>query len=140
MQRAKALGIDAFALNIGIDPYTDTQLAFAYQSAANNGMKVFISFDFNWWNPSSQATQIGQMIAKYAALPAQLFFEGKAFASSFAGDQLDIAALRAGAGIPIFFAPNFHPEMGTNFGTIDGALNWLASTYSSSFKANLISS
>ncbi|TEY86550.1 hypothetical protein BOTCAL_0006g00300 [Botryotinia calthae] len=125
MQRAKALGIDAFALNIGVDPYTDTQLAFAYQSAANNGMKVFISFDFNWWNPSSQATQIGQMIAKYAALPAQLFFEGKAFASSFAGDQLDIAALRAGAGIPIFFAPNFHPEMGTNFGTIDGALNWL---------------
>ncbi|QSZ31004.1 hypothetical protein DSL72_000565 [Monilinia vaccinii-corymbosi] len=66
------------------------------------------------------------MIAKYAALPAQLFVDGKAFASSFAGDQLDIAALRAGAGIPIFFAPNFHPEMGTNFGTIDGALNWMA--------------
>ncbi|KAB8304038.1 hypothetical protein EYC80_005384 [Monilinia laxa] len=126
MQRAKSLGIDAFALNIGVDPYTDTQLSFAYQSAANNGMKVFISFDFNWWNPSSQATQIGQMIAKYAALPAQLFVDGKAFASSFAGDQLDIAALRAGAGIPIFFAPNFHPEMGTNFGTIDGALNWMA--------------
>ncbi|ESZ91880.1 putative alpha-1,3-glucanase/mutanase [Sclerotinia borealis F-4128] len=126
MQRAKSLGIDAFALNIGVDPYTDTQLGFAYQSAANNGMKVFISFDFNWWNPSSQATQIGQMIAKYAALPAQLFVNGKAFASSFAGDQLDIAALRAGAGIPIFFAPNFHPEMGTNFGTIDGALNWMA--------------
>lgn len=125
MQRAKSLGIDAFALNIGVDPYTDTQLGFAYQSAANNGMKVFISFDFNWWNPSSQATQIGQMIAKYAALPAQLFVDGKAFASSFAGDQLDITALRAGAGIPIFFAPNFHPEMGTNFSTIDGALNWL---------------
>lgn len=130
MQRAKSLGIDAFALNIGVDPYTDTQLGFAYQSAANNGMKVFISFDFNWWNPSSQATQIGQMIAKYAALPAQLFVDGKAFASSFAGDQLDIAALRAGAGIPIFFAPNFHPEMGTNFGAIDGALNWMASNQS----------
>ncbi|RAL62884.1 hypothetical protein DID88_004725 [Monilinia fructigena] len=97
MQRAKSLGIDAFALNIGVDPYTDTQLSFAYQSAANNGMKVFISFDFNWWNSSSQATQIGQMITKYAALPAQLFVDGKAFASSFAGDELDIAALRAGA-------------------------------------------
>lgn len=29
MQRAKALGIDAFALNIGVDPYTDQQLGFA---------------------------------------------------------------------------------------------------------------
>lgn len=40
MQRAKSLGIDAFALNIGVDPYTDQQLGYAYQSAANNGMKV----------------------------------------------------------------------------------------------------
>ena len=47
MVRAKKAGIDAFALNIGLDPYTDTQLAYAYKSAADNGMKVFISFDFN---------------------------------------------------------------------------------------------
>lgn len=40
MQRAKGLGIDAFALNIGTDSYTDQQLGYAYQSAANNGMKV----------------------------------------------------------------------------------------------------
>lgn len=46
MRRAKALGIDAFALNIGVDSYSDTQLNFAYQSAANNGMKVFISFEY----------------------------------------------------------------------------------------------
>jgi hypothetical protein len=32
----------------GTDPYTDTQLYYAYESAARNGMKVFISFDFNW--------------------------------------------------------------------------------------------
>jgi hypothetical protein len=40
MKRAKALGIDAFALNIGVDPYTDQQLGYAYDSAANNGLKV----------------------------------------------------------------------------------------------------
>jgi hypothetical protein len=56
MQRAKSYGIDAFALSkhlfimngwrsntladIGVDPYTDAQLGYAYQSAANNGMKV----------------------------------------------------------------------------------------------------
>jgi hypothetical protein len=44
MKRAKSLGIDAFALNIGVDPYTDRQLELAYQSAANNDMKVLIPF------------------------------------------------------------------------------------------------
>jgi hypothetical protein len=125
MQRAKSLGIDAFALNIGTDSFSDTQLQFAYQSAANNSMKVFISFDFNWWSPS-QATQIGQKIAKYANLPAQLMVDGKAFVSSFAGDGLNVTAMRSAAGVPLFFAPNFHPSYGTDLSQIDGALNWIA--------------
>lgn len=58
MTRAKSIGTDAFALNIGVDPYTDQQLGYAYESAANNDMKVFISFDFNWWT-TSQASDIG---------------------------------------------------------------------------------
>ena len=124
MQRAKALGIDAFALNIGVDQYTDTQLGFAYQSAADNDMKVFISFDFNWWKPDSQAAEIGEMAKQYASLPAQLKVDNKTFVSSFAGDELDVETLRSSAGEDIYFAPNFHPEMGTDFSTVDGALNW----------------
>jgi hypothetical protein len=122
MQRAKEYGIDAFALNIGVDSYTDQQLKLAYQSAANNNMKVFISFDFNWWN-TGQATQIGQKIAQYASLPAQLKVDGKVFVSSFAGDGLDVAAVRSAAGVSLFFAPNFHPSMSSN---VDGLLNWMA--------------
>ncbi|KAL5358736.1 glycosyl hydrolase family 71-domain-containing protein [Aspergillus floccosus] len=125
MKNAKAAGIDAFALNIGVDPYTDQQLQLAYQSAANNDMKVFISFDFNWWH-TSQATQVGQKIAQYAKLPAQLMVDNKVFVSSFAGDGLDVAAMRSAAGVPVFFAPNFHPEMGTDMGPVDGLLNWMA--------------
>jgi hypothetical protein len=133
MKRAKELGIDAFALNIGVDPYTDQQLGFAYQSATNNDMKVFISFDFNWYN-TNQGTQVGQKIAQYAnTYPnAQLYVDGKIFASSFAGDGVDVSAIRTAAGAPIFWAPNFHPEQGTNFSTIDGALNWLVSPSSTS--------
>ncbi|KAJ7065224.1 glycosyl hydrolase family 71-domain-containing protein [Mycena amicta] len=145
MQRAKAYGIDAFALNIGVDPYTDTQLSFAYQSAANNGMKVFISFDFNWYN-TGQSVAVGQKIAQYGNLPAQLKINNavslissspltssslQVFASSFAGDGLDVpgmkaAAASAGGGMSVFFVPNFHPTQ-SNFQTsgIDGALNWL---------------
>ncbi|GLB39928.1 putative glycoside hydrolase family 71 protein [Lyophyllum shimeji] len=125
MKRAKAAGIDAFALNIGVDPYTDQQLSLAYQSAANNGMKVFISFDFNWYSASGGAAQVGQKIAQYGKLPAQLMVDGKVFASSFAGDGLDMNTVRSNAGMDIYFAPNFHPGQG-DFNAIDGALNWMA--------------
>ncbi|KAJ7028366.1 putative alpha-1,3-glucanase/mutanase [Mycena alexandri] len=123
MQRAKALGIDAFALNVGTDSYTDQQLGFAYQSAANNGMKVFISFDFNWWN-TSQGPGIGSKVAQYAGLPAQLFVNGKVFVSSFAGDGVNVAAIRSAAGRAIYFAPNYHPGQG-DFNAVEGALNWM---------------
>ncbi|KAL5404895.1 hypothetical protein PMIN03_008803 [Paraphaeosphaeria minitans] len=126
MRRAKSLGIDAFALNIGTDSYTDTQLNFAYESAANNGMKVFISFDFNWYHDTSDASVVGQKIAQYGSRPAQLMVDGKVFASSFAGDQLNVPAMRSAAGVPVFWAPNVHPEYGTSFANVDGALNWMA--------------
>lgn len=123
MQRAKAAGIDAFALNIGTDTYTDQQLGFAYQSAASNNMKVFISFDFNWYN-AGQSAAVGAKIAQYAARPAQLYVNGKAFVGSFGGDGVNVAAIRSAAGRPIYFAPNYHPGQG-DFGAVDGALNWL---------------
>ncbi|KAJ9481237.1 hypothetical protein VN97_g12255 [Penicillium thymicola] len=125
MRRAKSLGIDAFALNIGVDSYTDQQLELAYESAARNLMKVFISFDFNWWQ-TDQAADIGYKIVQFATRPAQLTVDNKVFASTFGGDGLNEAALRAAAGMPIFFAPNFHPGFGADISTVDGLFNWLA--------------
>ncbi|KAJ5536235.1 glycoside hydrolase [Penicillium frequentans] len=124
MQRAKAFGIDAFALNIGTDSYTDTQLQYAYTSAAKNGMKVFISFDFNWWS-TGQGSAIGAKIKQYASYSSQLKVDGKVFVSSFSGDGLDVAAMTAAAGQSLFFAPNFHPGEG-NFNDAQSALNWMA--------------
>lgn len=124
MKRAKDAGIDAFALNIGTDPYTDTQLGYAYQSAANNDMKVFLSFDFNWWN-AAQGREVGIKVAQYAGLPAQLKVDGKIFVSSFSGDGVDSNEIRSAAGSEIFFAPNFHPGQG-DFSDVQGALNWMA--------------
>jgi hypothetical protein len=124
MIRAKDLGIDAFALNIGVDPYTDTQLQYAYKSAADNDMKVFISFDFNWYHVD-QAAAVGQKIAQYASEPAQLIVDDKVFVSSFAGDGIDVAQIKSSAGADIFWAPNYHPGQG-NFDDVDSALNWMA--------------
>ena len=125
MQQAAAAGIDAFALNIGVDSYTQQQLGYAYQSAANNKMNVFISFDFNWYN-TSMTSQIGTMIKNFASYPAQLKVGGKVFVSSFAGDGLDLDAVASAAGMArsdLFFAPNFQPK---NIGSADGLLNWMA--------------
>ncbi|KAJ7241970.1 glycoside hydrolase [Mycena rebaudengoi] len=83
-------------------------------------MKVFISFDFNWYH-TDQGSAVGSKIAQYAGLPAQLFVNGKAFGSSFAGDGVNVAQIRAAAGRSIY-SPNFHPGQG-DFGAVDGALN-----------------
>ncbi|KAH6605548.1 glycoside hydrolase family 71 [Trichoderma cornu-damae] len=123
MQRAKDAGIDAFALNIGTDSYTDQQLGYAYQSAANHGMKVFISFDFNWWSPDN-AYSVGQKIAQYAGQTAQLQVNGRVFASSFAGDGLDANAVRSAAGLDVYLVPNFHPGQ-SSISAVDGAFNWM---------------
>ncbi|CAH0041338.1 unnamed protein product [Clonostachys rhizophaga] len=124
MRRAKDAGIDAFALNIGTDSNVDQQLGYAYQSAANNGMKVFISFDFNWFKPGSDAATVGRMIAQYGSQPGQLIVDNRIFASTFAGDGLDVNAVKSAAGSDVFFVPNFHPEQ-SSAGSVDGAFNWM---------------
>ena len=122
MAAAKAAGIDAFALNIGKDSFTDEQLGYAYESASKNGMSVFISFDFNWWT-TSQTSDVGAKIAKYAGQDAQLKVDGKVFVSSFAGDGLDLAAVQSASGMSLFWAPNFQPS---GIGSADALLNWMA--------------
>ncbi|KAL8646448.1 MAG: hypothetical protein Q9226_006852 [Calogaya cf. arnoldii] len=125
MIRAKSFGIDAFALNIGTDTFTDQQLGYAYQSAAKNGMKLFISFDFNWWK-ASQAMDVGAKIKQFGGQPAQLKVGpngDQVFVSSFIGDGLDLAAVRSAAGMPLFIAPN---SKASNAAAADAAFNWMA--------------
>ncbi|KAH7128222.1 alpha-1,3-glucanase/mutanase [Dendryphion nanum] len=126
MKLAKEAGIDAFALNIGTDTYTEQQLNYAYDSAAKHGMKLFISFDFHWFSPTGAAADVGKLIKAFGSKPAQLRVDNKVFVSSFVGDGLNVAAVRAAAGVDIYFAPNFSPEATPNPASIDGALNWIA--------------
>lgn len=48
MNLAKSYGIDGFALNVGKDSYTESQLKMAYDAAAKVGFEVFVSFDVSW--------------------------------------------------------------------------------------------
>ncbi|KAM7201606.1 glycoside hydrolase family 71 /Carbohydrate-binding module family 24 [Naviculisporaceae sp. PSN 640] len=132
MIRAKQAGIDAFAINIAdeaTDPFTRTQLGLAYDSAAANGMKVFISFDFHYFSPVGDAAgQVASLINDFGVKEAQLKIGDKAFVSSFVGDEasrvLNVGALKAAVRIPMFFAPNFAPWNTPNSGQLDSAFNW----------------
>lgn len=132
MQKAKAAGIDAFALNIAKDDYTDTQLGYAYQSAANNGMKVFISFDYNYFQTGEEQL-VGTKLKTYCGKPAQLLVDGKCFVSTFNGDNdpsklFNANAIRAAAGTGLYLVPNLSPSgirTATSVSDIDGAFNWM---------------
>ncbi|KAE8334363.1 glycosyl hydrolase family 71-domain-containing protein [Aspergillus arachidicola] len=112
------------AADIGVDSYVDTQLDLAYESAAQNDMKVVLSFDFNWYH-TEQISAVGAKINQYSNRPARLMVDNKIIASYFGGDGLDLTALHSATGGDIFFAPNFHPSIG-DFDSIQGALNWMA--------------
>jgi glucan endo-1,3-alpha-glucosidase len=66
MADAQAIGIDGFALNCApprVDSYTPKQLANAYQAAGEMGFKVFISFDFAYWQNGMYRFCAGSLVA-----------------------------------------------------------------------------
>jgi len=134
MQRAKAASIDAFALNIAKDSYTPDQLNYAYESAGKNGMKVFMSFDYNdadIYFGSGDVDLVAKYIKDYAGKEGQLKVDNKVFVSSFNGDDSDAhrlnpQAIRDAAGLDLFLVPNFHAGKNTDLSGVDGAFNWIA--------------
>ena len=82
------LGIDAFALNIGLDSWESASVANAYQVAQNVAMitgkvfKLFISFDLSF---TFMADQINTYIESYATHPNQFKYQNAAFVSTFSG-------------------------------------------------------
>lgn len=134
MKKAKAAGIDAFALNIAKDDYTDTQLNYAYESAANNDMKVFISFDYNYF-ATDENVAVGAKLKTYCAKSGQLKINNKCFVSSFNGDNdpaklFDAKTIRAAAGVDLYLVPNLSPHntatAASTVEDIDGAFSWAA--------------
>lgn len=120
MNVAKAYGITGFALNIGVDPYTEEQLNFAYAAAQATGFKVFISFDFNWYK-SSDTTGVSTMLKKYINNPAQYKVEGKPFVSTFSGYEFDWKAAASAVGSELYAVPNWLQDGADGGGNIQGA-------------------
>ncbi|KZP09492.1 carbohydrate-binding module family 20 protein [Athelia psychrophila] len=105
MQLAQAIGIDGFALNIGTDSYNAQQLGYAYAAAEALGFKVFLSFDFGYWN-SGDTSEIASYVNTYGVLPAQFIYNNEIFVSTFVGDGFNWATV-ASQSKPLYACPNY---------------------------------
>ncbi|GFZ45004.1 glucan endo-1,3-alpha-glucosidase [Saitozyma sp. JCM 24511] len=119
---AKSKGITGFALNIGTDDYTVTQLTNAYAAAQAVGFNVFISFDFNWYS-TSDVSQVASIVSQFVGQPAQFLVDGMPFVSSFIGDGFDWSSVASSVGKQLYVVPYFQPDLATQSG-LEGLFSW----------------
>ncbi|WWC88643.1 uncharacterized protein L201_003556 [Kwoniella dendrophila CBS 6074] len=124
---AKSKGIDGFALNIGLDWYTQPQLDLAYKAAEQVGnFDCFISFDFNWYT-TTNVSGVSEMMARYNNLPAQLKVDNKPFVSSFIGDGFNWSAVATSLNQEIYAVPFWAPTQdNANNAGLSGLFSWTA--------------
>lgn len=124
MTLAKSKGITGFALNIGVDPYTEAQLDLGYAAAQKVGFEVFISFDFNWYKVSD-VSGVANMLKRYASYPAQFMVDGKPFVSTFIGDGFDWVAVAKQVGRELYAVPYWTPTQdNANNEGLSGLFSW----------------
>lgn len=124
MQVAKAHAIDGFALNIGVDPYTEEQLDLAYAAAEAVDFDVFISFDFNWFH-ISDVDKVSTIFKRYMDKPKQYKVDGKPFVSTFIGDGFDWGAVETQVGKPIYSVPFYEPTpQNAELPSVSGLFSW----------------
>ncbi|KAJ7078488.1 glycoside hydrolase family 71 protein [Mycena epipterygia] len=136
---AMSKGIDAFALNVGIDPWQLSRVADAYAAANNQGssFKLFLSFDMGSLRCAStgDADILRKYISTYQGHPNQFMYNGRPFVSTFAGESCMFGqgSLNDGWNFAlkksqpaIFFVPSFFvdPAIFPSLTVMDGDFNW----------------
>ena len=128
---ASETGIDAFALNIALDSWTNSQLDAAFAVAAGSSTKICFSFDFAvapWTTDLVIST-----LQRYSSQPGYFTYGGmgggKSLVSTFDGPartNVDWVAVKAA--VPnLYIVPHLSiDEVKSNPAGIDGALNWNA--------------
>lgn len=143
ISKAKAAGIDGFALNIGpIDDYNDRSLQNAADAANQaGGFSLFLSFDYasnpdSNWTPSTVIDRINSFVTtagnahyRYNSQPLVSTFEGPSHSSEWAGIK---------SATNCFFIPDWS-SLGPAqipIDAIDGAFSWDAWPHGPTSKDN----
>ncbi|CAF0948894.1 unnamed protein product [Rotaria sp. Silwood1] len=114
IKRAKAAGIDGFALNVGIDDWQPDRVAKALAAAQNNGdFTMFISFDM------SSLTFNNGVLSRFhfaASHPNYFKVNGRPFYSTFAGENQDNfwTNWKVASGFNPYFCPSWPNYPTTN--------------------------
>ena len=140
ISQAQSMGIDGFALNMGIDSWQPARIADAYAAAAGTGFQLFLSLDMTslTCNSWSDAQSLVSLVKTYAGNSAQATFNGKTLVSTFSGEsctfgtgstngwQTSFVNALNSQGVQIFFMPSLFSDISTFSGTswMDGELNW----------------
>jgi glucan endo-1,3-alpha-glucosidase len=128
-RNAQAMGVDAWVLNIGKDPYTDAQLDMAYNVAEQLGFKCLLSFDMNWgtsyWGPGDEGA-VQAKTFQYGSRASQFRYNGKIIVSSFNDDKQPQFNWASFDHNQIFVVPHIQQGSVPSRQGIDGALNWNA--------------
>ncbi|KAJ7148702.1 glycoside hydrolase family 71 protein [Mycena crocata] len=141
---ASLKGFDAFALDVGRDPWQPSRVADAYTAAKSQGsnFKLFFSFDMGSFpcasnDGDSKITMdtLRKYIKTYQNHPNQFMYNGRPLVSTFAGEFCKFGTgsynegwnmvLKAGQP-PIHFMPSFFVDPATfpSLTVMDGAFNW----------------
>ncbi|KAI8577354.1 hypothetical protein K450DRAFT_282605 [Umbelopsis ramanniana AG] len=121
---ASASGIDGFALNIGADSYTESQLTLAYNAAASKNFKLFISFDMT---SITDPNRISSILKQYSGQSAQFKVDGKPFVSTFVGyGVVDWNSIQATSGVSIYLVPNWQASQLQGNTQVSGGFSWIA--------------
>lgn len=146
---AASHGIDAFALNVGTpDSWQVDQVTTAYdvatQVTGTNGQpfQLFLSLDMS---VIQTANQVSSWVTKFAPMKSQLLIGGKAFVSTFAGENNSFGATNTSMGwnaalkaplaalsppiqaafVPVWSSLNPSTAVSTN-PVVDGIMTWKA--------------
>ncbi|KAA1087353.1 hypothetical protein PGT21_029633 [Puccinia graminis f. sp. tritici] len=139
MRTAQEAHIDAFAINIGVDPSNEHQLPLIYDTAKSVGFKVFLSFDMNYYAYPGSSKDIEKRVLQFSKHPARFQYQNKTFISTFSGEVpgtfLDAnlnytaawcslkASLR-GHGVNTYFVPGWTGTIPSTSRCADGLLSW----------------
>ncbi|KAF9533108.1 glycosyl hydrolase family 71-domain-containing protein [Crepidotus variabilis] len=110
---ASSKGIDAFALNMGSDSWQPDRINDAYEAAksSNSTFKMFLSLDMTVLPCGSpdDGAKLRQLVTSNMAKDSQFFINGKAFVSTFAGENCNFGHPSAQEGWGAEFAQ--HPDL-----------------------------
>lgn len=156
--QAKAMGFDAFALNvISTDTWSTAAIGYLFQAAAAIGFHLFFSFDMlHFTSPS----QFFPLLQQYASSSAYYKYNSLPFVSTFYGGTLTFGASSpqigwnenykqalAASGIKTYFVPCFSDSsvapssLYDTFPVADGLFSWdTAWPYVGDGKVNVSSS